>query len=139
MRIGIEDRLSAKVTALQAGPVSVRVDLVLPGGDPLVAVITPGSVERLGLAVGVEVLALLLPPGLLLGTGGGMPWTETRWPARVIGLQTGPLNLCVQLQTEQGTAVRVVLTQDAARELGLGPGARVDIGVLASQVVLARR
>lgn len=138
MRIGIEDRLKAKVTALRAGPVAVRVDLALPGGDPLVAVITPGSVARLGLEVGVEVLALLLPPGLLLGSGGGMPWTETRWPARVIALRSGPLNLSVQLQTEQGTAVRVVLTREAARELGLGPGAQVDIGVLASQVVLAR-
>lgn len=137
MRIGLIDRLSARVTGLQTGPVSVQVHLTLAAGDRLHAVVTRDSAAALALAPGAAVLALPLAPGVLLSTGGNAPAAETRWPAVVEQLAPGPLNTVVRLRSARGTRLHAVLTQSAAVELGLTPGAAVDVGILASQVVLA--
>lgn len=131
------DRLPARVTALQPGPVSVQVQVTLPGGDVLCAVVTRESATLLALAPGVAVVALPLAPGVLLSTGGVSPSAETRWPATVAQLAPGPLNTLVRLQTVRGTRIHAVLTHAAVAELRLMAGAAVEVGILASQVMLA--
>lgn len=137
MRIGVSDFVSARVARIESGPVNVHATLTLPGGDTLHAVVTRDSATRMALAPGVPVTALLLPPGVLLSTGGGVPAAETRWWSTVEAMEPGALNLRVRLRTGRGTTVHAVLTQAAADELGLAVGVAVDVGILASHVVLA--
>lgn len=137
MRIGLLDRLPARVTALQPGPVSVQVHMALPGGDVLCAVVTRESAMQLALAPGAAVVALPLAPGVLLSTGGRSPGAETRWTATVVQWAQGPLTALVRLQTDRGTGIHAVLTHAAVAELGLKAGGAVEVGILASHVMLA--
>lgn len=137
LKLGAQDVLPARIEALGEAAVNVRVTLGLPGGDRLVAVVTQHSAQALGLAPGTRVLALPMAPGVLLSRPGTLPMADTCWPATVAALTLGPLNAQVVMRTARGTSLHAVVTRESARELGLAPGAAVQVGVLASQVMLA--
>ncbi len=64
--LSARNQLTGRITALSVGDVmaEVRVDV---GGAELVAVITRSSAERLGLAVGTEVLAVIKATEVMIG------------------------------------------------------------------------
>ncbi|HEV8338874.1 MAG TPA: TOBE domain-containing protein [bacterium] len=64
--LSARNQLTGRITALSLGDVmaEVRVDV---GGAELVAVITRSSAERLGLAVGAEVLAVIKATEVMIG------------------------------------------------------------------------
>ncbi len=137
LKLGVQDVLPARVEALGEAAVNVRVTLGLPDGDRLVAVVTQHSAQALGLAPGTRVLALPMGPGVLLSRPGTLPMADTCWQATVAALTTGPMNAQAVLRTALGTSLHAVVTRESARELGLAPGVAVQVGVLASHVMLA--
>ncbi|MGH2625102.1 MAG: TOBE domain-containing protein, partial [Anaerolineales bacterium] len=64
--LSARNQLTGRITALSVGDVMAeeRVDV---GGAELVAVITSSSAERLGLAVGAEVLAVIKATEVMIG------------------------------------------------------------------------
>ncbi len=59
MKISARNQLKGKVKSLTKGPVSTEVVIVLSCGDEVVSVITRESAEKLGLAPGKEVYAVI--------------------------------------------------------------------------------
>jgi len=57
MKISARNVFEGSITALVDGKVNAEVEVTTPGGDRIVAVVTEGSVESLGLAVGKPVVA----------------------------------------------------------------------------------
>ncbi|MCE1181000.1 MAG: TOBE domain-containing protein, partial [Rhodocyclales bacterium] len=52
MNVSARNVFKGQITGLVDGAVNAEVELTLPGGDKIVAIVTEGSVKSLGLALG---------------------------------------------------------------------------------------
>ncbi len=68
MEISARNMLKGKVTAVTPGAVNTEVVVELPGGNQLVSIITIQSAERLKLAVGKEVYAVIKASNIMIAT-----------------------------------------------------------------------
>ena len=66
MKISARNQLKGRVVSVTHGAVNSEVVLALPGGAELVSVITKSSAEALGLAEGVEAVALVKASSVLM-------------------------------------------------------------------------
>jgi molybdate transport system regulatory protein len=139
MKISARNVFEGRVTALTPGPINAEVTLTLAGGDPLVAVVTQGSVRDLGLAVGGRAFAIVKAPWVIVSTEGD---DAMRLSARnqlrgtVSAVKPGAVNAEVTITLPGGMPVYAVITQDAVAELGLKPGVAATALIKASHVVL---
>jgi molybdate transport system regulatory protein len=127
------------VRAIRTGAVNDEVEVALPGGEALGAVITHESTQALGLQVNTPVIVLVKAPAVLLATGleGARLSAGNRLEGRVRQVQPGAVNAEVVLETAAGLQVVAIVTQRALDELGLRAGVPVTALVKASDVVLA--
>ncbi|GAB6041272.1 TOBE domain-containing protein [Endothiovibrio diazotrophicus] len=138
MKISARNQFKGTITALKEGPISAEVELTTEGGDKVVATVTDQSVQRLGLAPGKAVVALVKAPSVFLATG----TPEYRFTARneltgkVSNVVPGAINTRVSVTLPGGAVVGAVVTNEAAVELGLADGVAVTALFKASQVML---
>lgn len=127
------------VSAIRSGAVNDEVELTLPGGQRLVAIITHESTARLGLRTQISVIALVKAPAVLLvaGLGGARISARNHLATTVQAVTPGAVNAEVLLQATGGLAVVAIVPSAAVDDLGLAPGAAVDVFVKASDIVLA--
>jgi molybdopterin-binding protein len=69
MDISARNTLKGKVKHVAPGVVNTEVTVELPGGAEVVSIITKASAERLGLAVGKEVYAVIKASDVMIATG----------------------------------------------------------------------
>ncbi len=138
MNVSARNAFSGKITALTDGAVNAEVEIGLPGGDRIVAIVTEGSVKSLGLAVGKEAVAYVKAPWVMLLTGA----QNVRFSARnqlsgkVSSVQKGAVNTEVGIQLPGGITVYAVVTNEAVMELGLKEGYEATALIKASHVIL---
>lgn len=138
MKISARNVFSGKITGLTDGVVNAEVELTLPGGDKLVAIVTEASLKSLGLAVGKEAVAYVKAPWVMILTGAG----EVRFSARnqftgtVEKLTKGAVNSEVGIRLSGGAVVFAVITNEAVMELGLKEGVEATALIKASHVIL---
>lgn len=68
MPTSARNQLSGTVTAITTGAVMAEVVVDIGGGQQVVAAITKDSVERLGLAEGSQVKAIIKATDVMIGT-----------------------------------------------------------------------
>ena len=68
MEVSARNQLPGKVTALTLGAVMAEVTIDIGDGKSIVAAITRASAERLGLAEGQEVVAVIKATDIMVGT-----------------------------------------------------------------------
>ena len=66
MKISARNILKGKIKQVTPGAVNTEVVIELPGGQEIVSVITKHSAEELGLAVGLEVNAVIKASNVML-------------------------------------------------------------------------
>ena len=138
MNVSARNVFKGKISALVDGAVNAEVELTLPGGDKIVAIVTEGSVKSLGLAVGKEAVAYVKAPWVMLLVGP----QESRFSARnqllgkVSVLHKGAVNTEVGITLAGGTIVYAVVTNEAVMELGLKEGVEACALIKASHVIL---
>jgi molybdopterin-binding protein len=66
MRISARNILKGKVVKIVRGAVNDEVTLQLPGGEQIVAIITDGSVQSLGLKEGKEAYAVVKASSVMI-------------------------------------------------------------------------
>lgn len=139
MKVSARNAFKGTITALQPGAVNAEVTLKTTGGDTLVAIVTSGSVQALGLAVGKEVVALVKAPWVMLAaTDSGLTFSaRNQLKGMVSSLIKGGVNTEVGLTLPGGTAVFAVVTNDAVAELQLSIGQSACAIIKASHVILA--
>ena len=127
------------VRGIRTGAVNDEVEVTLPGGESLRAVITHESTQALALRPDAPVIVLVKAPAVLLATGleGARLSAGNRLEGYVQGVQPGAVNAEVTIATASGLQVVAIVTQHALDELGLQVGAPVTALVKASDVVLA--
>jgi molybdopterin-binding protein len=67
MKISARNILKDKVKQVKPGVVNTEVIVELPGGSEVVSIITRESADRLGLAVGKEVYAIIKASNVMIG------------------------------------------------------------------------
>jgi len=67
MKISARNMLKGKVKQVKPGVVNSEVIVELPGGAEIVSIITKESADRLGLAVGKEVYAIIKASNVMIG------------------------------------------------------------------------
>lgn len=138
MKVSARNVFKGTISALEAGAVNAEVTLTLPGGNPLVAVVTMASVKNLGLAVGKEAVALVKAPWVMLMTEG----SDIRLSARncltgtVSSVTDGAVNAEVVVTLDGGADVYAIVTRQAVEELGLAPGVSATAVIKASHIIL---
>jgi len=138
MNVSARNVFKGKITALVDGAVNAEVELTLPGGDKIVAIVTEGSVQSLGLAVGKEAVAYVKAPWVMLLAGpANVKFSARNQLAGKVGkLQKGAVNTEVAVTLPGGTTVFAVVTNEAVMELGLKEGCEASALIKASHVVL---
>ena len=67
MKISARNVLKGKVKTVKPGAVNTEVVVELPGGGEIVSIITKESAEKLGLASGKEVYAIIKASNVMIG------------------------------------------------------------------------
>lgn len=138
MSVSARNVFNGKITAVVAGAVNAEVELTLPGGDRIIAIVTEGSVKSLGLAVGKEAVAYVKAPWVMLlsGTENVRFSARNQLTGKVSVLQKGAVNTEVGIRLSGGTTVYAVVTNEAVLELGLREGCEASALIKASHVIL---
>ncbi len=139
MKVSARNVWAGTVAAIEQGAVNSVITVALKGGDTVVAVITDNSVHRLGLAPGMEVLAMVKAPSVLLGRDVRREQLSARnvLPGKVARIVPGVVNDEVIIDLPGGNTVTAINTCESVRRLGLQPGVEVAAIFKASSVLLA--
>lgn len=113
-------------------------DVTIGGDDKIVAIITNGSVQRLGLAIGKPVIALIKASSVLVMTDNSGITLSARnvLAGKVTKLINGPVSSEVAITLPSGATVYATITHDAVSELGIKEGMNASAVFKASSVIL---
>ncbi|TCW29043.1 TOBE domain-containing protein [Gulbenkiania mobilis] len=137
MKTSARNQWYGRVHTLRPGAVNDMVEVELPGGDRLTALITRESCELLGLCPGSEVVALVKAGSVLLATG---DTDHLAVPNRLTGtisrLTAGAVNCDVVIDLPSGQCVAATVDRSSAEALGLVPGLCATALFSANQIIL---
>jgi molybdate transport system regulatory protein len=138
MKISARNQFRGTVKAVKAGPVNSEVDVVLPGGQALVATITSESANSLQLKAGREVVALVKASHVLVMTDSSGIRLSARncLPGTVKAVILGPVHAEVTIALPAGDEVHATITHGAANDLGLKEGMPATAVFKAPSVIL---
>jgi molybdate transport system regulatory protein len=139
MKTSARNQLVGTVTAVKAGAVNDEVELTLPGGQRIVAVVTRDSTESLGLRTNITAIALVKSSSVLVATdlGGAKLSARNQLPGLVSAVAPGAVNAEITIDIDGGGSMAATVTLASAKSLGLEPGVRATAFFKASSVILA--
>lgn len=139
MSVSARNQLQGNVTEINPGSVNDEIEITLTQGGKLVSVVTSHSRVNLGLEQGKDVVALIKAPWIILASeDSGMLFSaRNQFPGVITSLEKGAVNATVHLQTDEGTALTAVITNESLVEMGINEGKRVIALIKASSVLLA--
>jgi molybdate transport system regulatory protein len=138
MLTSARNEFAGKVAAINEGAVNDEIEITLTGGDRIVAVITRTSTASLGLKVGVDALALVKAPWVILSVpdNGIKLSTRNRLEGTVKSVKPGAVNTEVEVSLKGGQTLAAIVTQESAQSLGLAVGKPVLAFFKASHVIV---
>jgi molybdate transport system regulatory protein len=139
MKVSARNAFKGTIAAIHPGAVNAEVTVNIAGGDTIVAVVTEGSIQSLGLAIGKEVVALIKAPWVMIATGDcGLKFSaRNQLAGKVTALIKGGVNTEVAITLPGGTTVFSVITNEAVAELGLIVDKPASAVIKSSHVILA--
>lgn len=138
MRTSARNQLMGTVTAIRAGAVNDQVELTLPGGGKIVAIVTRESTESLGLRINATAFALVKSSSIIIATEAYDMRLSARNQLRgtVAAVTPGAVNAEVALNLDGGGSIAATITLDGLKSLGLITGNRGLAVFKASSVIL---
>jgi molybdate transport system regulatory protein len=139
MKISARNVFEGTVSSVKKGPISAEVEVKLATGETIVAGITEGSVQSLGICVGKVAQVIVKAPLVLLATEtSGWGFTaRNQLAGAVVSVQKGAVNASVTLTLAGGAMLSSIVTNSAVDDLALIPGAPVTALFKAGSVILA--
>jgi len=139
MKISARNVWLGQVAKIEKGAVNSVVTLSLRGQDQIVSVITDNSVQRLGLEVGSEALAIVKAPSVMLSPEVDPQKISARniLKGTVSRILSGVVNDEVTIDLSGGNTVTSILTSESVRRIGLKEGMPIAAIIKASDVLLA--
>lgn len=139
LKTSARNQFVGKVTAVRAGAVNDEVEITVPDGPRIVAVVTRESTDSLGLRLNMTALALVKSSSVVLAADGhGLRLSaRNQLAGTVSGVRTGAVNSELTLALDAGGSVTAVVTEASVKDLGLAPGSRATAFFKASSVIVA--
>ena len=142
----IEMELSArniwlgKVVSIDRGVVNSVVTIQLKGGDMVSSVITDNSVNRLGLDIGKEAIAIVKASNVLLGRNIDPQAISARniLTGTISALVPGAVNDEITIDLPGGSTLTSIITSASVKRLGLAVGKEISAIIKASDVLLGK-
>ena len=140
MKSSARNQFAGEIVGMRSGQVDFEVRLRLDAENELVAVITRESAESLGLAMGMEMFAMVKSSSILLLTDANVKTTARNhlW-GELSRIHEGPVNSEVTLTLPSGKTVCAVVTHDSIGKLELQVGQPACAVFKASSVILCLR
>ena len=138
MRISARNVFQGSISAIKPGSVNSEVEITLGGNDRIVAIVTNGSAQTLGLAAGKSVTALIKASSVLVMTDGSGFALSARnvLGGKVTKVSSGPVSSEVAIKLPSGSTVHATITHDAVDELDIKEGVAASAVFKASSVIL---
>lgn len=132
------NQLAGKVAGIQFGAVNDEIRIDLDDGQSIVAILTHGSVESLGLQVGSEAFALIKASSVILfdASAGVRLSTRNQLTGTVKQLTPGAVNAEVVVALANGTEITAIVTNGSVQNLGLATGKAITAAFKASSVIV---
>ena len=138
MKVSARNTFSGTVSKIVKGAVNAEVTLTLKGGAPLVATVTNGAIDNLGLKEGQDAYAIIKASSIIVGTD----LHDAKVSARNVYCGTiskvieGPVNTEVDVEIGGGNTISAVITHDSSARLELKAGGHACALFKASSVIL---
>jgi molybdate transport system regulatory protein len=138
MNISARNIFKGTVSSIVKGAVNAEIAITLADGTPIVAVITIGAAERLGLKEGIAASAIIKASSIIVGTN----LNDAKLSARNIVSGTvsrvieGPVSTEVDIEIGSGNILSAVITHGSSTKLGLAAGAQASAIFKASSVIV---
>jgi molybdate transport system regulatory protein len=139
MKASARNQFTGIVSDVLIGTVNAEVHLSLKGGETIVASITKESVENLGIKSGLEVIALVKAPQIIVVTdfGGYKLSARNQLQGTVTQVKPGAVNSEVDIELKSGDKVAATVTNESIESLGLRKGQSATAVFKAGAVILA--
>jgi len=126
-----------RIGAVTPGASHDEIELVVAGGQRIVADVARENTARLGLAVGAAAFALVKASSVIVLADAGSPLLSARnqLAGTVVSVQPGAVNAEVEIDAG-GLRVVAIVTQASARTLALAPGVAAIAVFSASSVIV---
>ncbi|AMN47593.1 ModE family transcriptional regulator [Steroidobacter denitrificans] len=138
MRTSARNQFYGKVADIASGTVNDEIQLEMPGGYRIVAIITRDSTAKLGLQIGMEAFALIKASSIIVATRDEAARYSAR--NRLVGtvsrLTTGAINDEVAIELQGGGTIVAIVTRESSALLQLSVGAPAAALFKASSVIL---
>ena len=139
MKASARNQFTGTVNEVLIGAVNAEVHVGLKGGDTIVASITKDSAETLAIKTGMEVIALVKAPQIIIVTdfGGYRVSARNQLQGTVTLVKPGAVNTEIDIELKGGEQVTATVTNDSVETLGLRKGQAVTAIFKAGAVILA--
>lgn len=141
MKSSARNQFTGNVSAIRQGAVNDEIELTLPGGQKLAAIITRESAESLELAQGSEAFALIKASSVIIAvdTDGAKTSARNCLAGTVERLVPGAVNSEVVLELDGGERLAAIITNSSAEHLELAEGKPATALFKASSVIIGTR
>ncbi len=138
MKVSARNTFAGSVSNITKGAVNAEVTLSLKGGVPLVAVVTNGAIDNLGLKSGAEAYAIVKASSVIIGTDLHDAKVSARniFCGTVAKIIEGPVNTEVDIEIGGGNTVSAVITHESSTRLELKVGGHACALFKASSVII---
>lgn len=139
MKTSARNTFSGTVTAVTKGAVNAEVHLTSKSGVNIVAIITNGSVDALGLQAGKAALALVKASWIILGKELHKIKISTRnvLCGTVDSIHKGAVNSEVSIKLPAGDVLTSIITNGSVQSMELRQGEHICAAFKASSVIIA--
>lgn len=139
MKASARNQFTGTVSEVLLGAVNAEVHIQLKGGETIVSAITKESVETLAIKAGMEIIALVKAPQIIIVTdfGGYKLSARNQLKGTVTAVKLGAVNAEVDIDTAGGDKIAVTVTNNSVETLGLKEGQTATAIFKASAVILA--
>lgn len=138
MKASARNQFFGKVTAVRPGVVTTEVEVGLKGGNKIIATVTKSSEETLGIKEGVEVVALIKAPHVIVvtDTGGYRLSARNQLTGTISNVRKGSVNAEVVIDLSAGDLIAATVTNESVDALGLVVGGQATAVFKAGMVIL---
>jgi molybdate transport system regulatory protein len=138
VKASARNQFFGKVSKISDDRMNVEVIVALKGDETIVATITKKSAESLGIKTGVEVVALIKAPQIMLVTdfAGFRLSARNQLPGTVSRIQKGSVNAEVIVALKGGDSIAATITNESLETLALAVGCPATAIFKAGAVIL---
>ncbi|MBR5228558.1 MAG: TOBE domain-containing protein [Firmicutes bacterium] len=134
MKLSARNQFAGKVSKVTEGAVNGIVSIEV-NGTPVSATISMEAISELGLAEGVEAVAVMKATEVMIATADSKISARNKFAGKIAEINKGAVNAVVKVDSVIGT-VSATISLNAVEELGLVEGGDVIAVVKATSVMV---